>query len=133
MADIEHWSQGSWESDAKGINQARRHLGSRLRRAREYRGLTQTEAGEDAGLTLDQYALMEQGRRPLTQESAEKLALAWDCKTSDLLVNQCMPSAPNDPVARLKFIRDRQEAFRSGKVKTDPSGTEGRQPGKKGS
>lgn len=116
MSDTEHWSQGTWGPDGKNVAAARRHLGFHLREAREYRKLTQPQAAAVAGLTPEQYVPIERGQKQLPQAAAEKLAAAWDLTPQDLRLNECMPAAPSDPVARLAFVRERNEAFRSGRV-----------------
>lgn len=60
-------------------------LGSRLRRLREVRGLTQRELANRAGVARNTVTLIETGARPASIRLMERLAKILGVKLVDLL------------------------------------------------
>ena len=115
---------GHWQPTLEGVRRARRMVGAPLRRARAGR-MTQVEAANAAGVAFADYVAAERGDARLPHESLARLAAAWDLQVGDLVLNECMPSAPVGPVARLRWVQVRSAAFAVGRIKRWPGGTEG--------
>jgi len=61
---------------------------SRLKRLRTYANLSQNQLAVDAGVSLRQIQLFEQGQRDINKtqgDTLDKLAVALGCKIEDLL------------------------------------------------
>lgn len=65
-----------------------------FRKWRDYRGLTQGQVAERAGLPKSTISKLENGTKQYTQGHLEALAHALDCEPSDLIGR--LPGAPNE-------------------------------------
>lgn len=65
-----------------------------LREWRKYRGLTQQELADRAGLTNSAVSHLERGAKAYTQGSLEALARALECEPADLLARDPSSDEP---------------------------------------
>lgn len=70
----------------------RRHF---LRQWREFRGLTQEQAGDRLGITRSHLSKIEASKAQYTQGLLEAAAIAYDCTVADLLMRD--PSIADAP------------------------------------
>ncbi|WP_431981520.1 helix-turn-helix domain-containing protein [Streptomyces qinglanensis] len=71
------------------------HIGSRLRKVRKRRGMSQTDLADAAGLSVSLISKVEQGeKRDVRLETAHQLAKALDVPTTRLLTGETQPWTP---------------------------------------
>lgn len=86
--------------------------GELLAEARKCALLSQSQAAELAGVDQATISRWERGERQPDYGTLRKLAHAYDCRLSTLVIRNQYPSAPAlDPEARLDWVRRRNAAI----------------------
>ena len=70
----------------------------KIKKIRQYRGLTQRDVAQKMGVSVQSYSQYETGKRNPTRKTLDKIAAAIGCKTSDIADDLISGSAQNDLV-----------------------------------